>query len=584
MTETQNQYTLDDVDHFWADDGLPVFFGNREDIFDIAESIGFQIYYVLSNKVIKPSTTSTNKNKTTNNKNNNFKGVIAAPPPPDKKAVCSYKVCNSFVGRTVQEVPFTFGDEYIEVKPSAHYTMPLIPTVIVDKLDQFFRLVDDQHGTESIVMLTYDMDKEGPEGWGVLVPDQENTAAHCNYDPHSIAEMKPDNVMIVGSVHSHPKMSAYASGTDHADQADFDGIHITYGWQKSVNNGATQYHLELQMAGQAYTLQPEDVFEDFVQKEPDPDVVEWSAKVKKELPPSLSTGVQRGQAVGLATTTQASNHSGFQGKSKGPVDPWYDSPTFKDLKPQLETPCLMAVEVPAPISKIHEGTRHCPMCQNYLDHMDIIDHRCYYCGVPVFAKDEPLHTVLEEVSYYASNVKAKIDVPVYMLGSDDLGGWFVSKLTENLQRYVEDELKQYDVLSPYVEDEDMYADELTPACCDKEHISLCNCDNPLTIEEFDNLNTGRNAIDVDLYARGTRCLDCNNYQNVDCPMLVDILALYKDELINNPSTCDADLVAAEHTIDGTNCQWFELYDYSQDYLTPTDTAPDNYESYYGGYS
>ena len=460
--------------------------------------------------------------------------------------------------------------------------MPLIPTVIVDKLDQFFRLVDDQHGTESIVMLTYDMDKEGPEGWGVLVPDQENTAAHCNYDPHSIAEMKPDNVMIVGSVHSHPKMSAYASGTDHADQADFDGIHITYGWQKSVNNGATQYHLELQMAGQAYTLQPEDVFEDFVQKEPDPDVVEWSAKVKKELPPSLSTGVRTGQAVGTTKTNQTSSAS--QGKSKGPIDPWYESPTFKDLKPQLETPCLMAVEIPAPLSKIHEHTRHCPMCQNYLDHMDIIDHRCYYCGVPVFSKDEPLHSVLEEVSYYASNVKAKIDVPVYMLGSDDLGGWFVSKLTENLQQYVEDELKQYDVLSPYIEDEDMYADDLTPACCDKEHVSLCNCDNPLTIEEFDNLNTGRNAIDVDLYARGTRCLDCNNYQNVDCPMLVDILAVYKDELINNPSTCDADLVAAEQTIDGTNCQWFELYDYSQDYLTPTDTAPDNYESYYGGYS
>lgn len=223
--QTKNSYTLDDVNHFWAEDGLPVFFGDREDIFDIAESIGFQIYYVLSNKIIKPGTTS-NKNTNNNNKNKtNFAGVMA-PPTPDKKTMCSYKVCNNFVGRTVQEVPFTFSDEYIEVKPSAHYSMPLIPTVIVDKLDQFFRLVDDQHGTESIVMLTYDMDKEGPEGWGVLVPDQENTATHCNYDPHSIAEMKPDNIMIVGSVHSHPGMSAYASGTDHADQADFDGIHI----------------------------------------------------------------------------------------------------------------------------------------------------------------------------------------------------------------------------------------------------------------------------------------------------------------------------------------------------------------------
>ena len=69
--------------------------------------------------------------------------------------------------------------------------------------------------------------------------------------------------MIVGSVHSHPGMPAYASGTDHADQADFDGVHITFGWQNNVNSGATQYHIELQVSGESYTLKPEDVFEGY---------------------------------------------------------------------------------------------------------------------------------------------------------------------------------------------------------------------------------------------------------------------------------------------------------------------------------
>jgi hypothetical protein len=143
------------------------------------------------------------------------------------------KVVNNIIGRSVSQVEDEIAD-LAAVRETAEYTLPGIPLEIVNRLDDFFRLVDAQHGTEAIVMLTFDPTKSDSSGWGVLVPEQTNTSVHCNYNPDSIVAEKPDHVMIVGSVHSHPGMAAYASGTDHADQADFDGIHITYGWQKSV--------------------------------------------------------------------------------------------------------------------------------------------------------------------------------------------------------------------------------------------------------------------------------------------------------------------------------------------------------------
>lgn len=269
--------TLDELDYYWLPNGAPCFLANRINICDDIEALGFQIYYLIAHKETITTTTTTYK-----------PGSPSTTAPTATYESKIFKVVNNFVGRAVSIVEEDFGDKMFSIKDEASYSMPAIPNILIDKLDEFFRLVYAQHGTESIVLLTYDTTKEGSEGWGILVPEQVNTAAHCKYDPDSIVDLKEDHIMIVGSVHSHPEMSAYASGTDHSDQADFDGLHITYGWQKSVSNGATQYHLELQMAGTAYKLTVDDVFEDRILiKDPDPDVVEWSTKVKKVLPRNI---------------------------------------------------------------------------------------------------------------------------------------------------------------------------------------------------------------------------------------------------------------------------------------------------------
>ena len=289
---------LDDLTYFWTKSGVPCFMANRPNIEEEIEFLGFNIYYLICNVV---------EDRKIEHKAQTNPYVAAWTETVKDYSTQIVKVVNNFIGRSVSVIEDENIYDFDAVRVEAEYSLPPIPRVLIDKLDEFFRLVDTQHGTESIVLLTFDPNFEGSsEGWGVLVPEQTNTSVHCKYEADSVVDQKPDHVMIVGSVHSHPKMAAYASGTDHEDQADFDGLHITFGWQSSVNNGATQYHIEMQMAGNSWTLRPEDVFETtkFL-KEADPEVVAWTDKVKKVLPPQGGSVTPVAQQAPLSTPQQS---------------------------------------------------------------------------------------------------------------------------------------------------------------------------------------------------------------------------------------------------------------------------------------
>src|SRR5690606_38728771 len=122
-------------------------------------------------------------------------------------------------------------------------------------------------------------ESERAEGWGVVVPEQSNTAASCNYDPQSVVDDLPDDgsVAIVGSAHSHPGMSAYCSGVDKADQMYFDGLHITFGWR--VNSPQTEFHIEMQMSGSAFPFSVNQVFSDVPTAAADAQVKKWATNV-----------------------------------------------------------------------------------------------------------------------------------------------------------------------------------------------------------------------------------------------------------------------------------------------------------------
>ena len=541
-----SQTTLDELKHFWMPSGVPCFIADTKDICDKVESMGFQIYYLIANDFKETKETRTNH---PNNTTPQYGYGVSYTPTTtttykQERKPRLFKVVNNFVGRVVSLSDDEFPAEFVDLEEECTYTMPLIPCDIVDKLDEFFRLIHSQHGSEAIVILTYDTNKTDSSGWGVLVPDQTNTAAHCKYDADSIAAIKPDHVVIVGSVHSHPEMAAYASGTDHQDQADFDGIHITYGWQKSINNGATQYYAELQMSGKNYKLDIDDVFESrTIQKDPDPEVVEWSTKVKKAHPPyqgGSSQFNQHRQYSSVASTQTGTVAGGFNtstSASKANENYHY---RLQDLG--LPKDSILIVEV----NESANGVLHCPFCENPIPVAAIRDGRCDLCGMLLAGEEDHMSTICEKVEDYLIENRISFSAPIYLLATDTKGERMVMKLNDELNYYIAsftgnsfkpkqnskaDPSAGYHLFDDYEEDYDFYkysyGEDTHTICCGvkKENIDTdCICEvrmYPSDIITFDA------AIQhTSIYQKGSKCYNCNYFYSFACPAYKDIMTAF----------------------------------------------------------
>jgi hypothetical protein len=393
--EKQKKYTLDDLKHFTMPNGLLCFLGDDPNICEIVESMGYDMYYVLADNVTKKTYTSPSYSQWTNGVHVPANSTTITE---EEREMALFKVVKNLIGRAVSISEDKFGNEFAGITPVAHYHLPAIPLTLIKKLDEFFRLVDAKHGTESIVLLTFDdKNPDSSDSWGVLVPKQENTSVHCKYDPDSVVELKPFDVSIVGSVHSHPGMAAYASGTDHMDQADFDGIHITFGWQSNVNNGATQYHIEMQMSGVAYTLKPEDVFEQVASvKEPDPEVVKWTENVsKKAFPPYTTTGDFKTNQQTLPKTTQnRTTNTGIK-----PIDPKYIVDIDQYIRDaNLSKTSIVVVELPYDVR--FSGPFDmlvCPVCQWDISSVDLANNICAGCNVYIATKSQTASEIVDIV-------------------------------------------------------------------------------------------------------------------------------------------------------------------------------------------
>ena len=535
----KKEVLFEDLQYFWMPSGVPCFIADSDNICDIVENMGFNIYYLLSNKkIIKEPSNIVPKNTTvvSNTGYNSYSlGAPTAPPQPTiTYESCLFKVVNNFVGRVVEistdELPNTF----LSLEEACEYTMPAIPHVLVEKMDQFFRLVHVQHGTESIVLLTFDMNKTGSDGWGILVPDQTNTSVHCKYDADSIAEIKPEHVMIVGSVHSHPEMPAYASGTDHDDQADFDGLHITYGWQKTVNHGATQYHMELQMSGTAYTLKVQDVFEEYIiEKIPDPEVIEWSGKVKKVLPP-LAGGTtplvlaqdQYQQQTKITSSTTGTTHTIHTMDGADTARPSFESvKSWTDMTSNLEVNSIVIGEIEVRNSNFSV----CPSCDFDLDMPDYISGSCGVCDIPIVSQSDGVLDISSKFEKYCASRKIdKNSVVPYLFGSTEDNEQYLMKMNFSYTlsphltttEYVCD--KDSDFV--YLASDQMPDDGTRTICCDipiEDYINGCFCEPSILIEDLFTFEAY--VEEAEMYAPNTLCSECVHYYTTLCPSYKNIL-------------------------------------------------------------
>lgn len=491
---------LEDLTYFWTKSGVPCFMANRNNIEEEIEFLGFNIYYLICNVAQSRKV----EHKATTN-------PYAAPWT---ETVTDYnssivKVVNNFVGRSVSLVEEEDIYDFEAVRIEAEYSLPAIPKVIIDKLDEFFRLVDAQHGTESIVLLTFDPNFEGTsEGWGVLVPEQTNTSVHCKYEADSIVDQKPDHVLIVGSVHSHPKMAAYASGTDHADQADFDGIHITYGWQAAVNNGATQYHIELQMAGTAYTLKPEDVFETFtIDKQPDPEVVAWTDKVKKVLPP-----IAGGSATLVAQATAHPKTTPMVQQAYTPAG------TIKGDSRLQELPEIKDVDNYIIIAEVDYADKEaeCPSCAYCPTLAEMLGHVCPNCDILTCDLQSSYSEILMTASRYLRERKKDPNMNYYLWVKGDNGEDLLMRIADRSDDYTPSLNTDSQI---QIEELDNFYyqgfDEGFTVCCNIpiDDAYRCICTNTVL---YSDVMTFDQAHPYDVYDRNSTCLDCEYYYSKNC--------------------------------------------------------------------
>jgi hypothetical protein len=509
---------LEDLTYFWTKSGVPCFMANRENIEEEIEFLGFNIYYLICN--VAESRKVEHKAKTN--------PYVA----PWTETVTDYntsivKVVNNFVGRSVSVVEDEDIYDFEAVRVEAEYSLPPIPKVIIDKLDEFFRLVDAQHGTESIVLLTFDPNFEGDsQGWGVLVPEQTNTSVHCKYEADSIVDQKPDHVLIVGSVHSHPKMAAYASGTDHADQADFDGIHITYGWQSSVNNGATQYHIELQMAGTAYTLKPEDVFESFtITKDPDPEVVAWTDKVKKVLPPIAGGSVtQVAQSTALQPATQQRVYTPA-GTIKGDSR-LQELPELKDVDPYI-----IIAEV-----DYSDKDAECLSCSYPFTLAEMLVNICPNCDILMCDLQSSYSEILMSGARYLRERKKDPNVNYYLWIKNDNSEDALLRIADKSDDYIPNLITDSQI---EIEELDNFYyqgfDEGFTVCCNipVEDAYRCICLNTVLYSDVMDFDQ---AHPYDVYDRNAGCLNCEYYYSKSCePYFKSILEFASTKTpIKNP--------------------------------------------------
>lgn len=259
---------------------------------------------------------------------------------------------------------------------SATMGLPKIPWELCQKMDMFFRHVDKKMHTEAIVILTYDPDVGGEAGWGFLVPKQTNSMASCKYEPESIVDDKPDHVIIAGSAHSHPGMSAFASHTDVGDQTNWDGLHITFGW---TGGKPTEYYAELQQGGGRFTLKPEQVFVYEPEDVPFPELDDLAERVVKQ-----GHGTKNSSFGGFGPTTGPAagrqRSSGFG--TTGPID---TPPGCPDIQDNTVVVRILAADV---------AKKACPVCKAAVEPWHLARRRCLNCMCFLAVDNESVHQVL----------------------------------------------------------------------------------------------------------------------------------------------------------------------------------------------
>lgn len=348
--------TYDGLSFVRLPDNSFLFIGNDDKIIEKVLSLGLQTFYVLGEAQVSRT------------EPNGIKKLTKIPR--------MYRVIYSIMGLATIEVSC---DEVPlpKLEHKGAYSMPPIPMVMLKRVEALLRAIYAEHKTEGVVVLTFDTSKDDSTGWGFVVPKQSNTPAHCHYEPDTVMDQLGPNDAIVGSIHSHPMMSAHASGTDHNDQAEFDGLHITFGWR---SDDRVEYHIEWQAGPCNFSVDPDVAFERAPLPELDEELQHWmEEQVSKATTTTTTYSANRGGAGGGGTNAGTGN----RGVS-------YQKHMHRDRKnlpndvPNGQRDLVMVQAVREELEG-DDYKWHCAACGINLTDSKVKRLRCYACGAYLFA-------------------------------------------------------------------------------------------------------------------------------------------------------------------------------------------------------
>ena len=151
-------------------------------------------------------------------------------------------------------------------EPRCVVRYPLVKASTLEFVVAFFGRVYELHRSESVVLLLWDMDAQR---YKLLVPEQTATVWRSWDGVRSPMDVRykvpplPPRHLLVGDLHCHGNMAAFASATDRDDERYRDGLHGVVG---HVEDEPPQFHLELSIDGYRFALEPEHVFEGYTRR------------------------------------------------------------------------------------------------------------------------------------------------------------------------------------------------------------------------------------------------------------------------------------------------------------------------------
>jgi hypothetical protein len=167
--------------------------------------------------------------------------------------------------------------------PRVEVRYPKVPAADLELIVGFFSRVYDLHRSESVVLLLWDLEGRRYRTW---VPEQEATVYESWDGSRSPLDVRyvlrpalPPGHLLVGDVHCHGNMAAFASATDRADEVYRDGFHGIVG---RINGEPPEFYLDLAVDGHRFALEMGQIFEGY--RERDRNVpAEWLERVRVDV-------------------------------------------------------------------------------------------------------------------------------------------------------------------------------------------------------------------------------------------------------------------------------------------------------------